>query len=61
MEGVPRTLDIEVAALTPGMFEARVIIESEGGEDSRFTVRGHVLDGVLLKRLRAHEAAAHGA
>ena len=44
MAGVPRTLDIEVAALTPGMFEARVIIESEGGE-TRFTVRGHVLDG----------------
>ena len=44
MAGVPRTLEIEAAAFVPGMFEARVILQSEGGE-TRFAVRGHVLDG----------------
>jgi Ca2+-binding EF-hand superfamily protein len=48
MAGVPQTLTLEVDTWSPGKFDARVLITSEGGQ-SQFHVRGHILDGPTFR------------
>jgi hypothetical protein len=44
MAGLPCPLELVVEGYRPGVVDALVVVVSEGGE-SRFRVRGHVLDG----------------